>query len=105
MTTPDRFAPGLSGTLNGIEWRVVKGHKKDGDLRLELRALEFRAVPMALGFLCADFFYENENVLYPPSEGFLGGEKYLRGLKGAVALGWRAAMDWLEDERRRKRAA
>jgi hypothetical protein len=100
-----RFKAGQSGELNGIEWRIVPGKKKPGDLRLDLRAREFRAVPMSLSFLLADFHFQVEHHLYAPGDGFLGGEKFMRGVNGSVVIGWEAAVEWLENERARKRAA
>lgn len=63
--------------------------------------MEFFAVPMPLGFLLADFFHDNEDVLYPPSDGYQGGERYLTAVRGAVRLGWEAAAEHLGDERER----
>jgi hypothetical protein len=99
-----RFAPGSHGEFGGIEWRVWRGRKAPEDLRLEIRSMEFVPVPMALGFLLADFFAENEDVLFPPSKGFQGGRRYLLYLSRAVRLGWESAVALLNDEKRRKAA-
>lgn len=99
------FQAGQTGTLNGIEWQIVPGRKADGDLRMNIRAREFRAVPMSLSFLFADFHYQVEGHLYPKADGFLGGEKFMRGLNGAITIGWEAAVEWLERERSAKRVA
>lgn len=60
---------------------------------------------MAAGFLMADFFKENEDVLYPLERGFRGGQMYLDFCQGAVYVGWRAATHQLNEQRERKRAA
>ena len=98
----------MNGHFGGIYWRIVEGRKKPGDLRLDMRAPSWTAVPMALGFLEADFYFQNENHLYPPEDGFQGGERYMNFLRGSVYLGWQAAVAQLELEkelRRKKEAA
>jgi hypothetical protein len=55
---------------------------------------------MALGCLAADFFFENENALYPPNPPFrLGGRLYMTRLDTAVAEGWQVAARMTENER------
>jgi hypothetical protein len=98
-----RFTAGDHGEFAGIDWRVVPGRKAPADLRLEFRAMEFAPVSMNLGFLMADFFHENENVLYPPSDGYEGGLRYLRFCRGAVLVGWPEAVARLESEKTAKR--
>jgi hypothetical protein len=61
-------------------------------------------VPMAVGALLADFFYENEDVLYPPGPNVLGGRKYIRYVKHAAIHGWQKAEAGLRAERERKNA-
>lgn len=100
------FSAGDSGTLdNGrIEWRVETGKKKEGDLKILLRIPDWTVVSMNMSALLADFLYQNENVLYPPTEGYLGGEKFHQFLDKAMSEGVLAASDELEQEKRRKRS-
>lgn len=94
-----RFQAGQTGDFNGIQWRIVNGKKHPEDLRLDICSPSWRSIPMALSFLEADFFTENERVLYPNGDR----DKYLKFLRGAVILGWEVAHDQLEEEKRRKR--
>lgn len=97
-----RFQPGQSGELNGIDWRVVQGKKARDDRRLDLSTSGWRSVPMSLGFLLADFFVENENVLYPPSPTRRGGEMYMDFCRGSVLVGWEASHEYILGQRARK---
>jgi hypothetical protein len=95
-----RFSAGINGTMNQIEWRIAQGKKCPGDLRLDIRSPVWRAVPMSLGFLCADFFYQNEEVLMHHKPHFyLGGDKYLHGLQEAYVFGWEPAVRRLSKEK------
>jgi hypothetical protein len=87
--------------------RVVKGKKAEDDLRFEWQVPggEWRAVTMAAGGIMADFWYENEDVLYPPSAGFLGGEKYAQYLDQAMREGWDAADAVLQGEKAASRTS
>lgn len=103
-----RFTPGDHGSFNEIEWRVSQGKKEvrlEGaqDMRLDIRTPggEWRAVPMHLGFLMADVFFQVEEALYPQAHGFLGGNKYLRAVHRAIESGFHAACEELDGERRR----
>lgn len=103
-----KFQAGDNGSIGGVEWRITNGRKVErkgrpvtGDLRLELWVPEWTPVKMALGFLEADFYYQNENRLYPQNLGFQGGERYLNFVRGAAYLGWEAAVAQLDDERNR----
>jgi hypothetical protein len=107
------FKAGVHGRIGEIEWRVVRGKKESRvpgaeDLRLDIRALEFFPVSMGLGFLLAEFFCENEEVLYPRAAGYSGGGRYLHFVAGAVRQGWETAAEQLKLEREeadRRRAA
>lgn len=95
----------------GLHLRVVEGAKpvngngEGRDLRLEVDVNgQWTAVHMELGFALADFFYENEEVLFPPPQ-YKGGEKYLEQVQNAARFGYLAAQEWLERESRRKRDA
>jgi hypothetical protein len=99
-----QFRAGAVGQAGGVEYRIVQGKKHPDDLRLDLRARDWVPVGMALGFLLSDFFNENENVLYPPEQGFKGGKMWLDYLIGAAEAGWEAAADLLRDQRERRAA-
>jgi hypothetical protein len=97
-----RWAAGQSFTLNGLRWRIQAGKKGPHDLRLEVLAPEgWLPVRMAMGWMQADFFYENEDVLYPPPA--QGGQRYLHYVDGAARLGWETAQAMLESEQNEKR--
>lgn len=101
-----RFQPGWQETVGGVTYRVVLGRKMSRvpdavDLKLEAWTPRgWQAVPMAVGALMADFFYENEEVLYPPSAGFQGGTYYVTYLNQAVSDGWEVADERLQAEKR-----
>jgi hypothetical protein len=106
-----QFNAGDHGSFNGIEWNLVVGKKEarlvgGQDLRLDIRTPggEWRAVPMPLGFLMADVFFQVKETLYPQAQGFEGGNLYMRFLRHSIQHGWEAAKDELELQRRRKAA-
>lgn len=98
-----RWRDGLQVELDGLRFRVVAGRKSPDDLRLECWVDgSWRPVRMALGAFLADFFYENEEVLFPyPKK---GGRKYLDYLRDAAKYGWEKADAVLRVERAKKRA-
>jgi len=100
-----RWKAGMAGDCGGIPWRIVPGRKGPGDLRLELFANgQWLAVKMDLGFLMADFFFENEELLHPPAKGNLGGSMYTGHCLMAIAHGWETARQWLAVQRERAAA-
>jgi len=102
--TPAPFAVGDDGDIGGIRWRIVQGNKGPTDLILELEGRTgFAPARMALGGLMADFFYQNEERLYPRTFGYRGGELYLDFLRVALRRGWRQAHLELEAEREKRR--
>lgn len=109
-----RWAPG-EHEVNGLRFRIVRGEKltKLGEKGLDLRLDVFtgqgwQPVHMYLGGFLADFFTENEDVLYPryTPEGlrtpWRGGEKYLAYLRDAWKYGWHKAEAELQRERAQK---
>lgn len=73
------------------------------DLRLDAQAGHaWVPVSMTVGFMLADFFHENEEILYPPSMGYKGGAKYLTECRGAARDGWGHAANRLRLERKYK---
>jgi hypothetical protein len=96
------FRAGMSFFIAPFEYRVVPGKKDPNDLVLEvLKAGTWHKVTMDHAFLYADFFYENEEVLYPPP--YRGGHYFLRRLKDAAVLGWRHEAQRLKDQKQAKR--
>ena len=91
--------------VSGLWFQVVPGSKSEADLRLEIRMKPdyWRPVDMALGALTSDFFYDNEEVLYPQSEGNQGGQKYVDYTTLAAGQGWEIADAILQEEKRRRR--
>ena len=81
--------------------RVVQGKKGPNDLRLDVLVNGgWRSVSMHLAFMLTDFFYENENALYPyPAR---GGPYFMDALKTASRYGHERAQKELEFDQRRK---
>ena len=96
-----RFVVGYEVQVSGIHFRVEQGRKHPDD-RVLLWNTPTGWVPieMAAGALMADFFYENEHVLYPPP--YSGGEKYREFLKHAMQHGWDKAVAGLRMEKNAK---
>lgn len=104
MATPGGgFAAGQCDEIGGIRYRVRQGRKGPDDLVLELEGHRgFVPAKMALGALMADFFYQNEESLYPRQFGYRGGDMYFNFLLSAIRRGWREACLELEAERQRR---
>jgi len=103
-----KFTPdGIPHLIGGVYIRCVPGRKAPDDMKLEIRVShgreyipdEWRAVPMTLVAYMTEFFYKNEDNLYPPEEGYLGGEKFLQFLHDAVRNGYETATAGLEWEK------
>jgi hypothetical protein len=102
-----RFHAGYSVDISGIRFRVVQGRKVDRgkdrqDLRLEWWASgvgKWQAVDMQAAAFLADFFYENEEELYPQAEGMQGGRKFWEYLRWAMKHGWTKAQAGLRAEK------
>jgi hypothetical protein len=96
-----RWQPHWRKTVAGLPLRVVPGYKAPDDLRLEwLTPDGWRPVTMAAGAILADFWYENEEVLYPPPAA--GGHYYLSYVNQAAHEGWEVADARLLAERQAK---
>lgn len=105
-----KFVAGMSGEFSGVAWRIVPGRKSADDLRLEIRTNGWIPINMALAFLQADFYAENEARLQAAgvigrTAGIKPGERFINFCTGAQSLGWEVAVEQLEIERARKRAA
>jgi hypothetical protein len=95
------FMPGSRGELDGLRWRIENGRKparraEAQDLRMLAQVPQEVAVPMSWLFLFVDFLFENEDVLYPPEQGYDGGDKLLSYLNKSVVAGYQFACDSLE---------
>lgn len=103
-----RWKEGDTAEVSGLKFRVVKGYKGPDDLRLEVFINndygDWVPVPMNLGFVLADFFGENEDHLYPPEQGYAGGNYYVNHLYLARKHGWEYAQNRLAAEKQAKRA-
>lgn len=94
------FAPGQVEDIDGFTFRIRQGRKGPNDLVLDLwNGREYAPVPMGLGGLMADFFYQNEERLYPQQYGFDGGERYLRFLRDCTRRGWRDVLSELKGQK------
>lgn len=99
--TDRRFHDGEHFNLSPVEYRVVRGRKSAGDLRLEWRwNAEWQPVPLDHVFLIVDFVADNENVLFPPPAA--GGGYVHRFIVKALKYGWRQARHDLQLERARR---
>lgn len=86
----------------GLRFRVVQGKKSPDDLRVDVAvAGSWRPVRMELLFFLMDFFFENEEYLYPPPK-FKGGLKILNAARTASMRGYRFAQQELSEEQRQK---
>ena len=104
--TERRWKAGDEGYCNGIQWRVTPGRKGPDDLRLEMHINgEWQPAKMEIGFLMADFFFENEHVLYRRSDGYRGGYEYLKELHNAARYGWENTQQKLRQQQTRIRRA
>ena len=101
--TGRRWRDGWSRRIDGISFRIVRGRKGPNDLRLDWYVDgQWRPIHMRIAALLTDFFYENEDVLYPPPA--KGGQKILDYLRWAAKNGWEKAEAGLRAERELKRA-
>ena len=99
-----RFEPGLQFPVGGyMHFRFVQGAKALEDVRMEILIPQWTKASMKLGFVLADFWAQNERVLYP-YRGDEAGEKYLAECRHAQIAGWEAAAAHLDLERQRARA-
>jgi len=85
-----RFQIGDKGDLSGVHWRIEEGRKGPEDKVLEIVVPEVCKVPMGLGLLMAQFFFDNEEHLYPQAYGYRGGFLYLDVCAKAALQGWEA---------------
>ena len=105
-----RFHVGQTGEFAGTRWRIVRGRKSKDDLRLEIKTEGWVPISMALTFLQADFYSQNEETLQAQgaigrSVGQRAGARFINFCAGAQLLGWEWAYEQLQEERARKRAA
>jgi len=102
-----QFVEGDTGISGGTEWRIIKGQKNNGDdliLQLRTDGGKWDAVKMEVAFLLNDFLYQNEERLYPPSRGFMGGKKFYKAAMFAIKDGYEAASEAVKQERLNKRS-
>jgi hypothetical protein len=99
---------------NGIEIRVVPGHKTSRydptyrDRRVEIRTPggEWVAPALLEWAVVAQLFALNEDGLYPPSKGLSGGQMVFDMMADVPCMGGDAAYDkWVEAPRRRRELA
>lgn len=99
-----KFEPGDQFPVGGYTHvRFVQGDKAAEDVRMEMLVPQWCKVSMKLGFVLADFYAQNERVLYP-GLGQRAGDKYITFCRAAQFLGWEAAAEQLDLERQIARA-
>lgn len=92
-----RWWAGQEGYVGGMLFRVVPGAKGPNDLRLDWRIQGiWRPVPMKVVAFMTDFFYDNEDALYPPPA--QGGEFFITYLRQATVHGFKDADRGLRDD-------
>ena len=97
-----KFTPdGIPHLIGGVYIRTMPGRKSPDDMKLEIQTPqgEWRAVPMTLVAYMTEFFFWNEENLYPRRDGFLGGEKFMEFLRDSVNNGYETATAGLEWEK------
>ena len=104
----DENEEGIKGfDIDGIRFRIVYGRKvsrrrRGRDLRLEVfTEHRWRAMHMTLALFLTDFFCENEDILYPPEQGFKGGQMHIEALEVARRQGYKQAREWSRQQARR----
>lgn len=101
--TDRRWIAGGRFQHDGIHYRVRVGRKHKDDLVLDHWTHDgWRPVSMTTGMMMADFFYENEEVLYPTDRGAAGGGYYLGACWMAAKHGWRTAAAKLAEQKKAK---
>ena len=74
-------------------------------MRLEKRLDgEWQPVRMEAGFMLADFFFENEQELYPRAKGYRGGFEYLKAVQNAARYGWEPTQRQLREQQSKLRS-
>jgi hypothetical protein len=80
----------------------MPGKKARDDLRIDWATTNgWAAVRMVTVFMLADFFYENEDYLFPVGR-YRGGAMFLDAVRDACLNGWTGADERLEEQKRAK---
>ena len=107
-----RFYAGQQLEIGGFQIRIVAGRKTENDLRMEMLGADgWVPFPMALGFLQADFYHQNEGTL--AADGYWGdsssfvaqdpSRKYREEIFAATQEGWEAVDARLQGQRKARR--
>lgn len=86
-----QFYAGQVGSYDGIEYRILEGNRKPGDLVLEFRlpGSDWHRPKMSHTFILTALKYQVEENNYPPILGYLGGAKFWQAIKRACISSWR----------------
>lgn len=102
----DRYPHLVGGSafmLCGLMFRIRRGRKHPDDLVLEWATPDgWRPITFAPVGLMVEFLYRNEDVLYPRTNGYKGGEKVMAYLRECLKVGHDDAWRNLEWEKRNK---
>lgn len=93
-----RWQPGSRWDTDGVHYEVTVGKKSPDDLILWMATRAAIKVPMSVGFICADFFNENEQRLFAGRH-HLGGHMYGQALRVAMDSGWAEAHETLQRQK------
>lgn len=97
-----RFVAGDAFRCSGLDFRVRAGTKQSDDLVLDWRTPGGGWVPVAFDALglITDFLYDNEDRLYRPDRGYMGGEKVRQYLNESIRKGHEIAWRNVQWEKR-----
>jgi hypothetical protein len=101
-----RFAIGDKFEFPGARFEIILGEKKPKggngqDLVLTLNGRQNK-VPMEMAGMMVEFFFHNEETLYPPFADYEGGKKFLTYGYNCVKMGYPDATRRLELEKANK---
>src|SRR4030095_1038690 len=98
-----RWRPSMMLEVNGVTFPPQPARKKPGDIKIQVKTpAGWRDVEMKLGAVLTDFFFENEDWLFPRPR-LNGGMEHLGYLWDAAWVGWPYAETRLQEQKLRRR--
>ncbi len=96
------FVAGQEFEFDGVQYRVLAGNRRKGDLVLEFRVVGWHRPMIAHTLILAAFKFQVEENNYPRPR-FRGGYKLLDAIKEACKYGWKSVVDRIANERKAKK--